>query len=152
VRAFLCDTNIWVALALTDHTYHLLVRSWLETVTEAASLLFCRSTQQSFLRLVCNPSVMGLYGSARLTNEQAWAAYDALSVDVRVAFQHEEPLGIEPYWRQNTNRRTVSPKLWMDAYLAAFAVAGDYRLVTTDKDFRQFGGLDLLLLGDTARS
>jgi hypothetical protein len=31
----------------------------------------------------------------------------------------------------------------MDAYLAAFAVAGRMRLVTTDYGFRQFQGLDL---------
>jgi len=36
---------------------------------------------------------------------------------------------------------------WMDAYLAAFALAGGYRMVTTDAAFEQFGGLDLKVLG-----
>ena len=40
----------------------------------------------------------------------------------------------------------ASPKLWMDAYLAAFTVAGGYQLVTTDKGFKQFKGLDILVL------
>ncbi len=46
------------------------------------------------------------------------------------------------------NRNTVSPKLWMDAYLAAFAISGKLRFVTNDKAFRQFQayGLDLHLL------
>jgi predicted nucleic acid-binding protein len=35
----------------------------------------------------------------------------------------------------------------MDAYLAAFALASQYRMVTTDAAFRQFRGLDLLVLG-----
>jgi predicted nucleic acid-binding protein len=35
----------------------------------------------------------------------------------------------------------------MDAYLAAFAFAGGYRMVTTDAAFKQFRGLDLELLG-----
>jgi predicted nucleic acid-binding protein len=35
----------------------------------------------------------------------------------------------------------------MDAYLAAFALAGGYRMVTTDTAFRQFSVLDLVLLG-----
>ena len=35
----------------------------------------------------------------------------------------------------------------MDAYLAAFALAGRYSMVTTDAAFRQFRGLDLLVLG-----
>jgi predicted nucleic acid-binding protein len=34
----------------------------------------------------------------------------------------------------------------MDAYLAAFALAGGYRLVTTDRGFRQFNGLDVVVL------
>ena len=40
----------------------------------------------------------------------------------------------------------ASPKLWMDAYLAAFAIAAKQQLVTTDKAFRQFKDLDLLVL------
>ena len=44
-------------------------------------------------------------------------------------------------------RDTASPKLWMDAYLAAFALTGGYRMVTTDTAFRQFQGLDVLVLG-----
>jgi predicted nucleic acid-binding protein len=35
----------------------------------------------------------------------------------------------------------------MDAYLAAFALAADCRMVTTDAAFRQFRGLDLELVG-----
>ena len=35
----------------------------------------------------------------------------------------------------------------MDAYLAGFALAGGYRMVTTDTAFKQFTGLDLDLLG-----
>jgi predicted nucleic acid-binding protein len=37
----------------------------------------------------------------------------------------------------------------MDAYLAAFAMSGRYPLVTIDKAFRQFKGLDLLVLSKT---
>jgi predicted nucleic acid-binding protein len=35
----------------------------------------------------------------------------------------------------------------MDAYLAAFALAGGHQMVTNDTAFRQFSGLDLVLLG-----
>jgi len=34
----------------------------------------------------------------------------------------------------------------MDAYLAAFALSGAHQLVTTDRAFKQFKGLDLLVL------
>ncbi len=35
----------------------------------------------------------------------------------------------------------------MDAYLAAFAVVGGYTLVTTDLAFRQFPGVQVVVLG-----
>jgi predicted nucleic acid-binding protein len=55
---------------------------------------------------------------------------------------------LEGVWRQLAETETASPKLWMDAYLAAFAITGGLRLVTFDKDFRKFEnqGLDWLLL------
>jgi predicted nucleic acid-binding protein len=58
----------------------------------------------------------------------------------------EEPGGLEPRWKELARRDDASPKLWTDAYLAAFALAAGCRMVTTDADYRQFAGLDLLLL------
>ena len=58
----------------------------------------------------------------------------------------EEPSGLERHWKRLAVGPKASPKLWMDAYLAAFALAGGHELVTTDKAFKQFKGLDLLLL------
>jgi uncharacterized protein len=51
------------------------------------------------------------------------------------------------YWRQFSNRNSSSLKLWMDAYLAAFAWAGGYQMVTTDSAFAQFDGLGLVVFG-----
>lgn len=70
----------------------------------------------------------------------------AFLTDNRIFFRNEEPAGLERRWQELALRETASPKLWMDAYLAAFALAGGYRLVTTDRAFRQFTGLDLILL------
>jgi hypothetical protein len=94
-------------------------------------------------------AVMALYGRRPLTNEEAWVVYLAFLNDGRIDFLGHEPAGLEGYWREYAVRQTSSPKLWPDAYLAAFARAGGYRLVTTDTAFRQFSGLDLLLLGDS---
>ena len=144
----LCDSNVWLALALSRHAQHAAVREWLETVHDPASVLFCRATQQTFLRLVTNASVLSPYGNPPLTNRQAWEAYQALLVDDRIVFRPEEPAGLEAHWKRFALRETASPKIWMDAYLAAFAFAGGYRMVTTDAAFRQFRGLDLELLGE----
>ena len=42
----------------------------------------------------------------------------------------------------------ASPKVWMDAYLAAFAIRAGLPFATLDADFRRFeaAGLDLHLL------
>jgi uncharacterized protein len=143
----LCDSNIWLALALSRHGHHIAAREWLETVEEAASVVFCRATQQTFLRLLTNSSVLGAFGNPPLTNRQAWSAYEALLDDDRIVFRAEEPAGVELLWKELALRGTASPKLWMDAYLAAFALAGRYRMVTTDAGFRQFHGLNPLVLG-----
>jgi toxin-antitoxin system PIN domain toxin len=144
----LCDSNVWLALALSTHVHHRAARDWFEAVTEPGSVLFCRATQQTFLRLLTNAAVLGPYGNPPLTNRQAWEAYQALLADDRIAFRPEEPPGLEALWRRFAVRGTASPRLWMDAYLAAFALAGGHRMVTTDAAFRQFGGLDVELLGD----
>jgi uncharacterized protein len=145
--AWLCDNNVWLALALSGHVHHASARDWLETVVEPASVLFCRATQQAFLRLVTNTAVLAPYGNPPLANRQAWRAYEALLADDRIVFRAQEPAGLDLHWKELALRDTASPKLWMDAYLAAFALAGGYRMVTTDTAFRQFGRLDLLLLG-----
>ena len=138
-----------LALALSKHVHHTAAREWLETVEEPASIFFCRPTQQAFLRLLSNASVLAPYGNPPLTNREAWSAYEAFLSDDRIAFQANEPVGAEPLWKQLAVRGTASPKLWMDAYLAAFALAGRYSMVTTDAAFRQFRGLDLRILGQS---
>lgn len=61
----------------------------------------------------------------------------------------DEPPGTFSQWRSFTALDSASPKAWMNAYLAAFAIASGLRLVTLDRDFQNFvpQGLDLRLLG-----
>lgn len=143
----LCDSNVWLALALSKHAHHTVARKWLETIEEPASVLFCRATQQALLRLLTNASVLRPYGNPPLTNREAWRVYEAFLADDRIAVQADEPVGLERLWKELAVRGTASPKLWMDAYLAAYALAGRSSMVTTDAAFRQFRGLDLLVLG-----
>lgn len=144
----LCDSNVWLALTVEPHVHHKVAKDWLKTITEASSVHFCRATQHSFLRLQTLASVMAPYGIPPSTNQQAWNAFDALLTDDRVVLQVREPVRVDFFWEQFAARGTASPKLWMDAYLAAFARAGGYQMVTTDAGFAQFDGLDLVLLGN----
>jgi predicted nucleic acid-binding protein len=94
-------------------------------------------------------AVSASYGLPPLTNQQAWSTYEALLSDDRVVFHSREPSGLESIWRRYAERNTASSNLWMDAYLAAFARAGEYQFVTLDQGFKQFDGLDLVVLGSS---
>jgi toxin-antitoxin system PIN domain toxin len=127
-----------------QHAHHSLAAAWFSSLPDSDSALFCRATRISFLRLLTQKIAPDY---VPLTNRDAWAALDHLMDDDATGFEAEPP-GLDLVWRQLSDTRTASPKIWMDAYLAAFAIAGGMRMVTLDKDFRNFEshGLDLLLL------
>ena len=141
---YLCDSNVFLALAVEQHVHHSRTVMWFGALTAADTALFCRSTRISFLRLLTQKIAVDY---VPLTNREAWAALDQLMADDATGFE-TEPHGLDLVWRQMADGTIASPKLWMDAYLAAFAIAGGLRMVTLDKDFRNFEshGLDLLLL------
>jgi predicted nucleic acid-binding protein len=60
----------------------------------------------------------------------------------------EEPAQIVDLWHRLADLPSVSPKVWMDAYLAAFAITGGMTMVSLDQDFASFkkAGLELVLL------
>lgn len=144
----LADSNIWLALTLSKHGFHRMSREWFDRMQVGDSVVFCRSTQLSYLRLLTTAEVLAPYGVAPLSNAQARAAYEAWLDSGCVAFT-DEPRGLDSYWRKLAAHEAPSPKLWMDAYLAAFAMAGGYQLVTTDQGFKQFKGLDLQVLAQS---
>ncbi|MEF8943101.1 MAG: TA system VapC family ribonuclease toxin [Desulfohalobiaceae bacterium] len=135
------DINIWLALAFEAHSLHIRARDWFEDA-ETQSCAFCRLTQQGFLRLATNPSV---FRNEALTMAQAWSCYDLLLGDERVYLEHE-PADIEPAWRELTNREERSPRIWQDAYLAAFAQQSNLRIVTFDQGFKAYPGLPVTVL------
>ena len=97
------------------------------------------------VRLLTTAGLLAGYGIPPLTNREAWAIIDKFMEDDRIVFA-AEPVGVENIWKGYALRDTHSPKLWMDAWLAAFAVFSGYQLVTIDKAFSQFGGLNLMLV------
>jgi len=107
--------------------------------------LFCRVTQQSVLRLLTTTAVLAPYGIPALSNRAAWSIYESFRANRRISWA-DEPRGLESTWKRLATGSQPSPKLWMDAYLAAFAMSGAHQLVTTDKAFKQFKELDLLIL------
>ena len=143
--AALGDSSFWVPLALPPHAFHEAARRWFDAQAAEKSVLFCRATQQSFLRLLTTKAVLRPYQLSAMTNAEAWTVYDGLLADRRIAFA-PEPQGIEAHWRTFATPTTASPKLWMDGYLAAFALAAGHELLTTDKAFKQFKGVRVQVL------
>jgi uncharacterized protein len=147
VPASLLDTNVWLAAVFPAHSSHGLAKQVLAQPMPGQALVWCRATQQSFLRLVSTPTVHKAYGSAKKTNRDALDMLDALNALPQVAWREEAP-GVYDLWRKLARLDSASPKVWTDAYLAAFALAGGMQLVTLDSDFKNYvsQGLDLRLL------
>ena len=143
----LFDSSVWIAAIFPTHPFHEQAQTALHDATPAAPAVFCRSTQQSVLRLASTPALLKTYGADGLTNRDALVALDALLALAQVC-EREEPPGTVVLWHRLAGRDTASPKVWMDAYLAAFAMGGALRMVTLDHDFKSFvaQGLDLVLL------
>ena len=115
----------------------------LQSHSRAGEFVVCRASQLSLLRLLNNPAAMR---EDVLTVDEAWQIFDDLMRDDRFAFVFEPPR-LEAVLRRLMRGAAFSPKLWQDAYLAAFAVAGGLSFVTFDADFKLFDQLDLILPG-----
>jgi uncharacterized protein len=147
VPGSLFDTNVWLAALFPSHPFHLKAQEALQQATSTQPALWCRATQQSFVRLASTPTLHQAYDAKGMTNRDVLVALDALQALPQVALR-DEPAGTYTLWRTLAASDTASPKVWMDAYLAAFAIAGGLRMVTLDRDFKNFvpQGLDLTLL------
>ena len=145
--ACLLDVNVWLAAAFAAHPAHGAARRVLHEASAQEPALWCRATQQSFLRLSSTPMITAAYGVAKSTNADAWVALEAFlalpQVDVI-----DEPHELDRHWRQLGGIEQSAPKRWMDAYLAAFAMAAGVLLVSLDRDFSHFEpeGLKVQLL------
>jgi toxin-antitoxin system PIN domain toxin len=112
--------------------HHRAAAAWFTTVTDDATLAFCRLTQLGLLRLLTTAVVMG---DEVMTPAQAWAAYDRWHQDPRVGLV-DEPVEIEARFRALTRLRQPATKDWADSYLAAFATVAQLTLVTFDRGLR----------------
>ena len=141
---YLADVNVWIALAVVGHVHHSFALSWFEeSLTDR--ILFSRIAQMGLLRLLTNHKVMG---ANVLTPADAWRVYASLRDDDRVQYA-EEPPHLEDGWRQAAKHPGAGPNFWTDAYLAAFAEAGDYTIVTFDRGFLRHRRVNVRLLAAT---
>lgn len=141
VRGDLPDMNVWLALLNEQHVHHSAAVGYWER-SAAPRIFFCRITLLGLLRLSTNKAVMG---GVPYTVKQAWAAVQGIVDLPEVGFQ-AEPDGVDAQMRQFTNQPKFRPVDWTDAYLAALAKQASLRVVTFDRGFGQYAGLNLLVL------
>lgn len=122
----LLDAGVWLAAVWGGHVHHPMVAAWFERQT--SSLVLCRVTQMSLLRLLSNAAVMG---ADVVERRGAWRVIDELRADRRVTWA-DEPPHVESIWRALSAREDGGHKLWTDDYLASFAQAADLALATLD--------------------
>lgn len=134
------DINVWLAILLADHVHREAVKGWW-THDQSETIAFVRFTQLGVLRLLTTAAVMN---GLPLGMAQAWAAYDRLFADDRVAFVNE-PRGLESHFRQHTQHTESSSKLWADAWLLAFAEHSGGAIVTFDKALAKRSVRNILL-------
>ncbi|MBI5691127.1 MAG: PIN domain-containing protein [Verrucomicrobia bacterium] len=145
--ASLFDTSVWIALAFGNHPHHRQAKAAFELADNLSPAVFCRATQQSFLRQLSSPTLQAAYRARPVSNAAAWEKWEEL-IDLPQVVFADEPSDLTPLWHQFAARDTASPKVWMDAYLAAFAISGGLDFVTLDRDFAAYAshGLRVRLL------
>lgn len=138
---FLADVNVVFPLLVSRHQQRSKALEWFDG-TSADEVVLCRLTRLGALRLLCNAQVMG---PDVLRPKAAVEALEVLEADERVVLLHE-PDGMDAVLRKLVKARAATPNLWSDAYLAAFASVAGLKMVTFDRGFSKFTGLDVLLL------
>ena len=134
------DANVWLALLWGRHIHSDKANRWFESSGEER-FLFCRVTQMTVLRLLTTQAVMGK--DVRKMND-AWDLWDHVCADDRIEFL-SEPEAIEREFRSLSSLGSPSPKVWVDAYILAFASVAGLKLITFDRGLRA-RGVDVQIL------
>jgi toxin-antitoxin system PIN domain toxin len=134
------DANVWLALLWSRHIHSETAQAWFEKAGQE-EFFFCRFTQLTVLRLLTTEKIMG---KDTKTMAEAWAVWDKIWADTRVAFL-PEPANLEKDFRAYSRLGSRSPKVWADGYLLAFAAIAGLKLVTFDRALKA-RGVDILVL------
>lgn len=142
-RASLVDVNVLLPLLLPQHPAHEAAHAWLTRRPIDAVACWAWPTQLGMLRLLSQPRVMG---SAALAPARALQTWDQLVAATDLQQIADTPPAHAEHLRSLVAGRATGPNLWTDAWLAALALSLDCEIVSFDRGFRSFAGLQLTLL------
>jgi toxin-antitoxin system PIN domain toxin len=141
MKPCLADVSVLLPLLVRHHQHHQLALRWFDDLAAQEAVL-CRFVQLALVRLLGNRTIMGKYA---ISASSAWNLMAQLLEDERIELS-AEPALVDVVLPKLLKYPSPAGKLVGDAYLAAFSIAGQMRLATIDKSFRQFRDVDLQLL------
>ena len=147
---YFVDTNVWIACFFQGHPHHAIATAFMRERSANAPANLARLIEISVLRLLTTASICRCYDAPVITNPCAVEILEGWRSLSHILLIDREPEGTRDLWLELAAIPSASPKVWMDAYLAAFAIRADLPLATLDHDFRRFeaNGLRLHLLTD----
>ena len=141
MKRCLADVSVLLPLLVRHHEHHDRALRWFDGL-QAGEAVLCRFVQLALVRLLGNRIIMRDYA---VSASAAWGLIDVLMEDERLEFT-AEPALVNSVLPKLLLYPGPTSKLAGDAYLAAFSIAGSMRLVTFDKGFEQFRGLNPALI------
>lgn len=132
-RIWLLDVNLLIAMTHAAHLHHREAHAWFGAVPQRG-FATCALTQLSFIRLSCNPKVVG----SVIAPPQAMSMLAKLGAHPGHAYWADapEPLGIAMF----ASPALVGHRQVTDVYLLALAVQRDQVLATLDRGLVSLAG------------
>jgi toxin-antitoxin system PIN domain toxin len=138
MKPCLADVNFLLPLLVRTHTHHAPAQAWWSR-QPPAHIGLCRTVQLGVIRLLSNQRIMQ---QQVLSARAAWDILAELQFDERIEFW-PEPKGLDEVLPTLLRYHAPTHALVTDAYLAAFAISRQSALVTFDRGFQQFNGLNV---------
>lgn len=137
------DVNVLLAAFRADHTHHQPARRWLEeTLTTGRGILIPDLAWVGFVRLVTNSHIFEVPS----TPTEAFDFVEAVCSAPTYAGVSGLAEGTAAF-RDTVISADAWGNLIPDAYLAAIAVENAASVVSFDRDFRRFDGIEILVPG-----
>jgi uncharacterized protein len=134
----LWDVNLWVYAFRSDSPLHHVARAELDGASRPRdAFLFCPHVVASFLRLVTNPRVF----TQPSRPEEAWAFIDVLESREDSVKAEIDPMTYGIFKHLCLVSKAAGNEV-PDALLASIAIRHDATLVTMDRGFERYEGLE----------
>ena len=138
----IADANVLFPLLVDRHVAHEVAKRWWQGRADD-SVGLCLLTRMAVLRLLTNRVAMN---GMPVTPKAALDAWHVLAHDPRCVYLEAVPSAHESIFAALVAERQPTPNLWADAWLGALARSFEFELVTFDRGFKAFDGINLSLL------